>query len=193
MVELQADFRLPVDNMPARHNQSRADNNPWTPELPAVHKANSGVFNSFWLVSSGGHLDVRLSWMKPNISEGILDTQAADEIPEDQLGRADQSEANPLIGLPAKWRHNQPDEMHAACTFHHKQPSTFCAWQAAGVCEDDSVIFSSKVTDDASAEGADEEIQAEGAKRWAAGNNRAALLERRTALPGDGAWILAAV
>ncbi len=124
--------------------------------------------------------------MEPNISEWIWTARAADDVPEDQVDGADQSEAYPLVRLPTKRRHDQSDETHTICAFHHKQPSALCAWQAPGICEDDGVVLSSEVADDASAEGADEEVQAEGAERGATGNNRAAFLERGAALPGYG-------
>ena len=169
------------------------DNNPWAPQLATVHKAHSRVCPSLWLVGCGGHVEVGLSRMEPDISEWIFSARAADDVPEDQVDRADQGQAYPLVGLPAKRRHDQPDETHVVCALHRKQASPLCARQTAGVCEDDGVLLSGKVADDASAEGADEEVQAERAERWATGKHRAALQEGWAALPGDAPrWVGAA-
>lgn len=130
--------------------------------------------------------------MRPNTSEWIFRAHAADDVPEDHLDRADQGEADPLVPLPAKRRHNQSDEVQTVFSFHRKQPPALCAWQAAGVCEDDSVVLPGEVTDDTSADSADEEIWAEGAERRTTSNNRAAFEQGRAALPGDEAWIYSA-
>lgn len=150
-MELQSDWRLPVDYVPTGHNQLWGDNNPWAPHLPTVHKAHSGVFNSFGHLSSRAHVEVSLSWMEPSITEWVLVTCALDDVPEDAVNGADESEANPLVRLPAKRRHNQPNEAHTLCTFHRKQPPALCPWQTASICEDYSVVFSGQVTDDPSA------------------------------------------
>ena len=157
-MEPQVDLRFPVDNMPAGHNQPRGDSNPRAPELSTVHKAHGGVFDGFCLVGCGRHVEACLFWMEPNISEWILTAHAADDAPEDGVDGADESEAYPLVGLPSKGWHDQSNETHAVRAFHRKQPPALGAWQAPGICEDDSVVLSCKVTDDTPAEGADEEI-----------------------------------
>lgn len=160
--------------MPAGNNQLGADNNTRAPDLPTVHKAHDGVFNPSWLVLCDGHLETRLPW----------NFAAADDAPEDGVDGADKREADPLGRLPSKRRHDHPDESHVAGAAHQEQTPALGARQTPGICEDNSVVLPGEVADDAAAQGADEEIQAEGAERGATRHHRGALPEGRAALPG---------
>lgn len=183
-MELQGDRRLPVDHVATGHNQARGDYDPWAPERPTVHEAHRGALHGHDLVVRGGHEEACLSLVEPNISEGIWSPRAADDVPEDQVDRADQGEAYPLVRLPPKWRNDKSEETRLVRAVHHEQPSALRAWQAPGVCEDDGVVLSREVAHDAPAEAAAEEVQAEGAERRATSNHRAAFLEGWAALPG---------
>lgn len=123
---------------------------------------------------------------EPLIPDRLLNFPATDDVSEDRVDGADQREADPFGGLPSKGRHYDPDESHVAWAVHEEQASALGAGQAPGVCEDDGIVLSAQVADDASAEGADEEIQAEGAKRGAASHHRGTLPEGCAALAGCG-------
>lgn len=177
--------------MPAGNNQLGADNNPRAPDLPTVHKAHDRVFNPSRLVLCDGHLETRLPRQEPPIPGWIMNFAAADDALEDGVDGADKREADPLGRLPSKRRHDHPDESHVAGAAHQEQTSALGARQTPGIREDNSVVLPGEVADDAAAEGADEEIRAEGAERGATRHHRGALPEGRAALPGCTPHIIA--
>lgn len=126
-MELQADRRLPVDNMSTRHDELRADGDSRTPDWPAVHQAHSWVSVKARLVGRGGHAEGWPNGVEPNILEQTPEARAAEDAPEDRLDGADEREAYPLVGLPAKRRHYHSDQTRVARALHREYPSSLGA------------------------------------------------------------------
>lgn len=180
-VELQADFWPPVDDVAAGHHQPRGDDDPRAPERPALHEAHRGASRP-----ARRHEGSRRSRVGPDASQRIPADAAARDAPEDDVDRADQREADPLVRLPTERGHDQPEETRVARGLGREQPAALRAGQAPRVREHDGVALPAQVAEDARAEAAAEEVHAEGAEGRAARHDREALAERRAAPPGYG-------